>query len=80
MELTTAWTVPGVGIALQGATLRALRTIGLLDECVRRGFGYSHFIACDAQGNITGRVEMPRLNGPTIPRPSASCARSCTMS
>lgn len=67
VELTTAWTVPGVGIALQGATLRALRTIGLLDECVRRGFGYSHFIACDAQGNVTGRVEMPRLNGPDYP-------------
>jgi 2-polyprenyl-6-methoxyphenol hydroxylase-like FAD-dependent oxidoreductase len=67
VELTTAWTVPGVGIALQGATLRALRTIGLLDECVRRGFGYSHFIACDAQGNITGRVEMPRINGPDYP-------------
>ena len=48
VELTHDWTVPGVGIALQGTALRALRSVGLLDECVRRGFGYSHFIACDA--------------------------------
>jgi 2-polyprenyl-6-methoxyphenol hydroxylase-like FAD-dependent oxidoreductase len=67
IELTTEWTVPGVGIALQGAALRALRSVGLLDECVRRGFGYSHFIACDAEGNITGRVDMPLLNGPQYP-------------
>ncbi len=59
--------MPGVGIALQGAALRALRSVGLLDECVRRGFGYSHFIACDAQGNVTGRVDMPLLNGPDYP-------------
>jgi 2-polyprenyl-6-methoxyphenol hydroxylase-like FAD-dependent oxidoreductase len=67
IELTRDWTVPGVGIALQGAALRALRSVGLLDECVKRGFGYSHFIACDAQGNVTGRVDMPLLNGPDYP-------------
>jgi 2-polyprenyl-6-methoxyphenol hydroxylase-like FAD-dependent oxidoreductase len=67
IELTHDWTVPGVGIALQGAALRALRSVGLLDACVKRGFGYSHFIACDAQGNITGRVDMPLLNGPDYP-------------
>jgi 2-polyprenyl-6-methoxyphenol hydroxylase-like FAD-dependent oxidoreductase len=67
VEITRDWTVPGVGIALQGAALRALRSVGLLDECVERGFGYSHFIACDAQGNVTGRVDMPLLNGPDYP-------------
>jgi 2-polyprenyl-6-methoxyphenol hydroxylase-like FAD-dependent oxidoreductase len=67
VEITRDWTVPGVGIALQGAALRALRSVGLLDECVRRGFGYSHFIACDAQGNVTGRIDMPLLNGPDYP-------------
>jgi 2-polyprenyl-6-methoxyphenol hydroxylase-like FAD-dependent oxidoreductase len=67
IELTEDWTVPGVGISLQGATLRALGTLGLLDACIARGFGYSHFVACDAQGNVTGKVEMPRLNGPDCP-------------
>lgn len=67
VELTREWTVPGVGISLQGATLRALGTLGLLDACVSRGFGYSHFIACDAHGNVTGKVDLPRLNGPDRP-------------
>lgn len=67
VELTREWTVPGVGISLQGATLRALGTLGLLDACVSQGFGYSHFIACDAHGNVTGKVDLPRLNGPDRP-------------
>ena len=67
VELTPEWTVPGVGISLQGATLRALGTLGLLQPCIRQGFGYSHFIACDAQGNVTGKVELPKLNGPDCP-------------
>lgn len=67
VELTPEWTVPGVGISLQGATLRALGTLGLLDACVTQGFGYSHFIACDAHGNVTGKVDLPRLNGPDRP-------------
>jgi 2-polyprenyl-6-methoxyphenol hydroxylase-like FAD-dependent oxidoreductase len=67
VEITPHWTVPGVGISLQGATLRALGTLGLLEPCVSQGFGYSHFLACDAQGNVTGTVDLPRLNGPDSP-------------
>lgn len=67
VEINSQWTVLGVGIALQGPALRALRTIGLLNECVERGFGYSHFTICDADGRVTGRVELPRLNGPDYP-------------
>lgn len=67
VELTPEWTVPGVGISLQGATLRALGTLGLLEPCVRQGFGYSHFVACDVNGNVTGKVDLPRLNGPDSP-------------
>src|SRR5262245_59528742 len=67
VELTQDWTVPGVGISLQGATLRALGTLGLLAPCIKQGFGYSHFIACDGQGNITGKVDLPQLCGPDQP-------------
>jgi 2-polyprenyl-6-methoxyphenol hydroxylase-like FAD-dependent oxidoreductase len=28
---------------------------------------YSHFIACDAVGNVTGKIDMPLLNGPNYP-------------
>jgi 2-polyprenyl-6-methoxyphenol hydroxylase-like FAD-dependent oxidoreductase len=59
--------VLGVGISVQGATLRALKTIGVLDRCVRAGFGYSSLVACDAEGNVTGTVELPRLLGEGYP-------------
>jgi 2-polyprenyl-6-methoxyphenol hydroxylase-like FAD-dependent oxidoreductase len=67
VEITPQWTTLGTGISLQGPALRALRAIGLLDDCVRAGFGYSHFNACDAEGRIRGTVALPRLNGPDYP-------------
>jgi 2-polyprenyl-6-methoxyphenol hydroxylase-like FAD-dependent oxidoreductase len=67
VEINPQWAVLGVGISLQGPALRALRMIGLLDQCIEIGFGYSHFKACDADGNVTATVEMPRLNGPGYP-------------
>src|SRR5262249_35927836 len=34
---------------------------------IMRGFGYSNFKACDAGGNVTGVVDLPRLLGPNYP-------------
>ncbi len=67
VELNPTWSVIGYGISVQGATLRALNTIGVLDRCVNAGFGYSTLVACDANGNVTGTVELPRLLGGTYP-------------
>jgi len=67
VEINPQWTVLGVGVSLQGPALRAFRMIGLLDQCMQIGFGYSHFKACDAEGNVTATVQMPRLNGPQYP-------------
>jgi 2-polyprenyl-6-methoxyphenol hydroxylase-like FAD-dependent oxidoreductase len=67
VEFNPQWTVLGVGISLQGPALRALKMVGVLDQCVARGFGYSHFKACDAEGRITGTVQLPQLNGPGYP-------------
>ena len=64
VEIGQQWSALGVGISLQGPTLRALKTIGALDTCVERGFGYSSVLACDAAGKVTGRVELLKLNGP----------------
>ena len=50
VEINPAWTVLGIGISVQGPTLRALRTIGVLDKCVRNGFPYSTQILCDVHG------------------------------
>src|SRR5262245_11016628 len=67
VEINPEWTVLGVGISVQGATLRALKTIGVLDRCVRAGFGYSTLIACDGVGNVTGTVNLPSLLGEGYP-------------
>jgi 2-polyprenyl-6-methoxyphenol hydroxylase-like FAD-dependent oxidoreductase len=55
VEISQQWSALGVGISVQGPTLRALKTIGALDACVERGFGYSSVIACDPGGKVTGR-------------------------
>jgi 2-polyprenyl-6-methoxyphenol hydroxylase-like FAD-dependent oxidoreductase len=67
VELNRDWSVLGVGISLQGPALRALRMVGVLDACISQGFGYSHFKACNAAGEVTGTVQLPRLNGPDYP-------------
>src|SRR5262249_50930854 len=67
VEISQQWSALGVGISLQGPTLRALNTIAALDTCIERGFGYSSVITCDAAGKITGRVELLKLNGPDYP-------------
>jgi 2-polyprenyl-6-methoxyphenol hydroxylase-like FAD-dependent oxidoreductase len=67
VEISHQWSALGVGISLQGSTLRALKTLGALDACVERGFGYSSVITCDAAGTVTGQVDLPRLNGPDYP-------------
>jgi 2-polyprenyl-6-methoxyphenol hydroxylase-like FAD-dependent oxidoreductase len=47
VEINPGWTVAGLGIALGGPALHALKVIGVLDQCVAKGFGYSHFDAAD---------------------------------
>jgi 2-polyprenyl-6-methoxyphenol hydroxylase-like FAD-dependent oxidoreductase len=66
-EIRPELSEPGTGISLQGPALRALRTIGVVDRCVAQGFGYSHFKTCDAAGNVTGTVDLPRLLGADYP-------------
>jgi len=67
VEIREQLSEPGTGISLQGPALRALQSVGVLDQCLSRGFGYSHFKACDAAGKVTGSVELPRLLGPDYP-------------
>ena len=67
IEIHPEWDILGVGLAVQGAALRALRSIGLIDRCVQEGFGYSQVVNCDQNGNVEGVVDLPRLNGPQYP-------------
>lgn len=67
IELQPQWSVLGVGISVQGPTLRALRSIGLLERCIEAGFGYSQVVDCDQNGQVFGIVDLPRLLGPDYP-------------
>jgi 2-polyprenyl-6-methoxyphenol hydroxylase-like FAD-dependent oxidoreductase len=67
VELNSEWANSGLGIALLGPTLRALKTAGLIDSCVRSGFGYSAIKNFSAAGVPMGEVELPRLCGPGYP-------------
>ena len=67
VEINAAWAVLGIGISVQGATLRALKSIGVLDRCVQNGFPYSTLIACDVNGKVTGQVQLPPLLGEGYP-------------
>ena len=64
IEIQPEWDVLGVGISVQGPALRALKTIGLIDRCVRDGFGYSQVVNCGQNGKVEGIVDLPRLFNP----------------
>jgi 2-polyprenyl-6-methoxyphenol hydroxylase-like FAD-dependent oxidoreductase len=67
VEIRPSLAEPGTGITLQGPALRALRSVGALDGCVAHGFPQSFFKTCDANGNVTGTVDLPNLLGPPYP-------------
>ncbi len=67
LEEQPSWRVLGVGISLTGPTLRALKALGLIDQCVAVAFGYSQLLVFDRDGAKVGAIELPRLNGPDYP-------------
>jgi 2-polyprenyl-6-methoxyphenol hydroxylase-like FAD-dependent oxidoreductase len=67
VEIEPRWNVLGVGISLTGPTLRALKSIGLVDACVRVAFGFDRIVFADAAGKSFGALNMPRLCGPDYP-------------
>jgi 2-polyprenyl-6-methoxyphenol hydroxylase-like FAD-dependent oxidoreductase len=67
IELHPRWNVLGVGISVQGPTLRALKSIGLLDPCLKDGFGYSELTNCDRNGKVLSVVDLPRMLGSDYP-------------
>src|SRR5579871_1653777 len=71
VELSPDWAVIGYGISVQGATLRALKTIGVLDQCVRAGFGYSKLFVCKADGRSPAPWNCPASSARAIPSASA---------
>lgn len=67
VEIMPRWDILGVGISLTGPTLRALKSIGLIDQCVAVSFGFDRILFADAAGGAFGAMNMPQLSGPQYP-------------
>jgi 2-polyprenyl-6-methoxyphenol hydroxylase-like FAD-dependent oxidoreductase len=66
LELDEHWRVAGAGISINGAALRALKTIGVVDEVLKRGAGSDGVSLCTAAGAVIGTIPTPRIAGPEI--------------
>jgi 2-polyprenyl-6-methoxyphenol hydroxylase-like FAD-dependent oxidoreductase len=67
VEIQPHWNILGVGISLTGPTLRALKSIDLIDQCVAVAFGFDRIVFADSAGRSVGALNMPRLSGPDYP-------------
>ena len=67
IEIDPGWRSYGAGISLQGAALRALRTLGVLDEFLKRGAATDGVDLFTSSGHPLGNLPTPRLAGPDVP-------------
>lgn len=67
VELQPQWKVLGTGLSLTGPTLRALSSIGIVDQCIEAAFGFDRVMFCDGSGSRIADLAMPRLAGPDRP-------------
>lgn len=66
-EIDPGWRSYGAGISLGGATLRAFKQLGILDEFLRRGNAADGVHAYHADGSPLAVLPTPRMAGPDIP-------------
>lgn len=69
VEINPTHEVLGVGINQPANSLRALRAIGVLDECIEAGFQFDRARFCDASGELI--VEVPSGLGGDVPANNA---------
>ena len=66
LELDQEWRVTGAGISINGAALRALKAIGVVEEVLELGAGSDGVNLCAANGTVVGKLPTPRIAGPDI--------------
>jgi 2-polyprenyl-6-methoxyphenol hydroxylase-like FAD-dependent oxidoreductase len=76
VEIQPRWSVLGVGISLTGPTLRALQSIGLIDDCAAVSFGFDRIVFADAAGRQFGALNLPKLCGADYPATVAIARRA----
>ncbi|MRW89779.1 NAD(P)-binding protein [Duganella sp. FT80W] len=67
VEIDPGWRSYGAGISLGGATLRAFKKLGILDEFLKRGFGSDGVDLCTPNGHRIAQLPTPRITGPDVP-------------
>jgi len=67
VEIDQGWRSYGAGISIGGPTLRALRTIGVLDDFFERGHGGDGVNLYTAGGQSIGVLPTPRVAGEDVP-------------
>jgi 2-polyprenyl-6-methoxyphenol hydroxylase-like FAD-dependent oxidoreductase len=67
VEISREWSSYGAGITLGGASLRALKSLSVLEEFLRRGFAGDGLDLIAPNGHPIGRVPTPRVAGPDVP-------------
>jgi len=66
VEIDAGWRSYGAGITISAASLRALKTIGVLDEFQRVGSTCEGFDLMRADGTLIARLPTVKLAGPTV--------------
>ncbi len=67
VEREPIWGALGTGITLMAPALRALKQLGVLEECMAEGAGGSELCLFDAQGELLHTLEVQGMLGPDWP-------------
>ena len=67
VEIDPGWRSYGAGISLGGATLRAFRTLGILDAFLAQGNAADGVQLCLPHGPKVAELPTPRIAGPDVP-------------
>jgi 2-polyprenyl-6-methoxyphenol hydroxylase-like FAD-dependent oxidoreductase len=67
VEIDPGWRSYGAGISLNGSTLRALRTLGVLDAYLQHGSATDGVRICLPHGPQVAELPTPRIVGPDVP-------------
>jgi len=67
VEIDAGWRSYGAGISLGGATIRAFKTLGVLPEFLKRGYGSDGVEIFTSSGRPIASLPTPRLAGPDAP-------------
>ncbi|WP_176591541.1 FAD-dependent oxidoreductase [Sphingobium sp. EM0848] len=67
VEIDGEWTTYGAGISIGGATLRALKTLGVLDRFLEQGFAGDGTELRTPDDRVIAALPTPRIAGPDVP-------------